>query len=209
MDTDGTLSINEYVDGYTSTDASSESISLWTVSTGISGSDINIEMSDSGCLTVTGGSSGAKWELCSTFESEPDNYEITGSAVDTLPESSETTTTSWPMEEVTSSPDAFTIIGIGAEDVLEDWRLLAIVSVVMLCILCCICSGCICLWRGLSKRPKEQPQSIIDADSTRAMTHAVHAMTETKSLDFSGDVQMAGVETPDSTARTVNGETFL
>merc|ERR1719334_228096 len=80
MDTDGTLSIVEYVNGYTSTDASGESISLWTVSTGISGNDINIEMSDSGCLTVTGGSSGAKWELCSTFESEPDNYEITGSA---------------------------------------------------------------------------------------------------------------------------------
>jgi len=174
MDTDGTLSILEYVSGADSPSA----LVLWSVSTGISGDDINIEMSDSGCLTVTGGSTSTKWELCSTFTSEPGSYTISGSALETLPQSD---------GPVFEKEEAFGFTLFGNEVVL-DWRILFILVVAMLCVMACICAGCAYFRKqrrqskGTPNRPL-RPEGTANANSA-AMTHAVDAATETKSRNF-------------------------
>lgn len=165
MDTDGTLSILEYVSGVDSPSA----LVLWSVSTGISGDDIKIEMSDSGCLTVTGGSTSTKWELCSTFTSEPGSYTISGSALETLPQS--------------------TLFG---NEVVLDWRILFILVVAMLCVMACICAGCSYFRKqrrqskGTQNRPL-RPEGTANTNSA-TMTHTVHAATETKSMGFSTEM---------------------
>jgi len=198
MDTDGTLSILEYVSGAESSNA----LVLWSVSTGISGDDINIEMSDSGCLTVTGGSTSTKWELCSTFTSEPGSYTISGSALETLPQSTTTTTTDGPGFEKEES-FGFTLFG---NEVVLDWRILFILVVAMLCVMACICAGCTYFRKqrrqskGTPNRPL-RPEGTANANSA-TMTHAVHTVTETKSLDFSTEM----VETKLKDRTQGNGE---
>ena len=149
LETDGTLSIWEYI--YRNV-PSIPPLLLWSINTGITGNNLEFGLSNSGCLSlnkVNGDSEDPnvpKWELCSTFDSVPNHFTISGSAVDTLLGSISTSTTMTQIIATETSLESTGSIGMDSAklDVVSTnsrWTLIVLsgILVLMLCIIIVIC----------------------------------------------------------------------
>lgn len=70
VDVDGTLSVWEFV--YKNVPSITPYL-LWSTATNITGNDVVLTLSDSGCLSLSGDTDDMEWELCPTFEEQTDS----------------------------------------------------------------------------------------------------------------------------------------
>jgi len=165
VESDGTLSIWEYPDADELHLASV--ILIWSVSTGVTqqvSRSLLLTLSDEGCLELGGEGS---WSLCSTYSSNPNGYNVSGSAVDTI------------------YPDA---MNTDDEDSADRWPWWPVVALLLfLFFLCCIC---IC-WRKWHSASKDDDEEDNAAEIVDKPSHAVVATATSASFgDYAGSAEM-------------------
>lgn len=187
VESDGTLSIWEYPVADELHLASV--ILIWSVSTGVTqqvSRSLLLTLSDEGCLELGGEGS---WSLCSTYSSNPNGYNVSGSAVDTI------------------YPDA---MNTDDEDSADRWPWWPVVALLLfLFFLCCICicwrkwhsaskdddeedgGVCICWrkWRSASQEDDEEDDA---AEIVEKPSHAVvGTATSAAFSDYASSAEMA------------------